>query len=98
MLSALDSRADHAKERAWLHDRAACQERRVELLEIISDQATVAQTGPPPCACCGYWAPDRGWRILYRCFECDLWFCPACSRVHFKGGDRAAGKATPDAA
>jgi hypothetical protein len=88
LAAAREHRRANMRERAWIHDRAACLERRVELLGIIRDQARAAKDGAPPCACCEF-LPTFGWRSLYRCFECDLWLCPACARAHFAGGDRA---------
>lgn len=75
-------RQDNAQERAWLHSAAEVQSdgRRVELLTIIRDQYRLAKPGPPPCACCGH---ALEWHRLYRCYDCDLWLCPACSRAHF---------------
>jgi len=82
----LERRRQRAKEMAWLHDPKEAVARRIELLTLVRDQHTMAQTAPPACACCGY--NEARWPQLFKCFHCDLWFCPACSRNHFGPGPR----------
>ena len=76
----LEDRRENAQARDWLHHRDQAVDRRNELLALIRDQSSIAMTEAPPCACC---ALVLEWRKLYRCFHCDLWFCPGCSRRHF---------------
>lgn len=72
------------KRMEWIHDPASALARRVEVLTLARDQYKLAVAGEaPPCACCKV---ELEWRHLYRCFHCDLWLCPACSKVHFQDG------------
>jgi hypothetical protein len=71
--------------RDWLHSKNEVQARRVEFLRILMNQYRQARTGPPNCACCGR---QVDWTRLYRCFQCDLWFCKLCTRKHMPEVER----------
>lgn len=80
----MEERRANMKRMAWIHDAASALARRVEVLTLARDQYKLAVEGEaPPCACCEV---KLEWRHLYRCFHCDLWLCPACSKAHFHDG------------
>lgn len=76
---------ENAAARAWLHSPPTTDAQRDELRGIVREQLRMlARDIPPDCACCQVPA-TRGFRGLYRCYQCDLWLCPACAREHFPG-------------
>jgi len=74
------TRRSNAMTMQWVHSREQAIERKIELLTLISEQSRDSMSGPPPCICCKASMP---WRNLYKCYHCDLWFCPMCARPHF---------------
>ena len=71
------------KPRSWLHDRVKTKARIGEARAILKGQVTdVLRGNTPTCACCQA-SPDRGFLGLYRCYQCDLWLCRACTKAHF---------------
>lgn len=85
----IEQRRANAVRMAWVHDEGEVKERRDELLVLIREQYKMAVSGSPPfCACCGV---ELYWHQLYRCFMCDLWFCPMCAGVHFVSAGLGGG-------
>lgn len=69
--------------RTWIHDEHQAEARRDDLLELIRDQAKGLNSDHAQKVRCP--GCDRVLPVTrcYRCFQCDLWLCPACSRLHF---------------
>ncbi|MHA2279999.1 MAG: hypothetical protein ACXAC5_03860 [Promethearchaeota archaeon] len=72
--------------RNWLHSKTEVQNRRVEFLGILMNQYRQARTGLPDCACCD--KSVDSWTKLYRCFQCDIWLCKSCTRLHMPEVER----------
>lgn len=79
----VDERKERMAKRAWLHDREQVLVRRVHFLAILQTQKRAVRgfdNRALGCACCEEVLPLER---LYKCFQCELWFCPTCARAHF---------------
>ena len=74
---------DRREARVKLHDKPKTEEEKYERLcivahqtrEVLKDKATVT------CGSC-----SKKWLIIHccKCFYCGIFFCPICSRIHFR--------------
>ena len=82
------------EDRKWLHDKEQVAARAEEFRAIYKEQVRVARRDVvPSCAICTTVVMSVS--NSYRCFECGLWLCSACSRDHFpaSAGARFGGAA-----